>query len=126
MRILLDTHILLWWLAADQRLPKRANSLISDAVNDIFVSAASVWEIAIKAALGRIKADAIEVASAIGPSGFIELAVTAKHASEVSQLPLLHHDPFDRLLLAQCLSEPMRLLTHDKSLTRYSQLVIPV
>ena len=68
----------------------------------------------------------MEVASAVEPSGLIELVVTGKHAAQVSRLPLLHRDPFDRLLLAQSLTEPMRLLTHDKAPTRYSQLVILV
>ena len=126
MRLLLDTHIVVWWLADDKRLSRQADRLISDPHNEVFVSAASVWEISIKAALGRITADPAAIEAALAPSGFVELPITAKHAVQVARLPLYHHDPFDRILIAQSLVEPMRLLTHDDALARYGELVISV
>ena len=89
----------------------------------IYVSAASIWEIAIKARLGKIKGDPQQLVQAIADSGFIELPVSAQHAARVAQLPLHHHDPFDRLLVAQSLSEPLLLLTADVALAQYGGLV---
>jgi|SRR5579884_1544320 len=126
MRILLDTHLMLWWLASDRRLPKQAERLITDSDNEVYVSAASVWEIAIKSALGRIEGDVTEIEAALEPSGLIQLPINGKHAVQVSKLPLYHQDPFDRMLVAQSLVEPMRLLTHDRILERYGEMVILV
>jgi PIN domain nuclease of toxin-antitoxin system len=83
-------------------------------------------EVAIKASLGRIEADASELAAAIAPSGFVELPVTAAHAAGVAALPSRHGDPFDRLLVAQAMAEPLRLVTADTALAKYSDLVILV
>lgn len=124
MRVLLDTHILLWWLSDDPRLPPAAESMLTEADNEIYVSAASIWEIAIKAALGRIEADPIEIEREIVPSGFVELPVTGKHAAQVAKLPPHHRDPFDRLLMAQSLTEPMRLLTADRTLANYGGEIV--
>jgi PIN domain nuclease of toxin-antitoxin system len=89
----------------------------------VYVSAASIWEIAIKARLGKIEGDAQAFAAAIETSGFEELAVTAAHAAAVARLPLHHMDPFDRLLLAQAFSEPLRLVTADRALAAYGGAV---
>ena len=89
----------------------------------VYVSAASIWEIAIKAALGRIEADVPALTDAIAESGFAELPVRAQHAARVASLPLHHGDPFDRLLVAQALTEPLRLVTADAVLARYTELV---
>lgn len=126
MRILLDTHLMLWWLTSDRRLPKQAERLIADSDNEVYVSAASVWEIAIKSALGRIEGDVTEIEAALEPSGLVQLPIHGKHAVQVSKLPLYHQDPFDRMLVAQSLVEPMRLLTHDRILERYGEMVILV
>lgn len=126
MRILLDTHLMLWWLMSDRRLPKQAERLITDSDNEVYVSAASVWEIAIKSALGRIEGDVTEIEAALEPSGLVQLPINGKHAVQVSKLPLYHQDPFDRMLVAQSLVEPMRLLTHDRILERYGEMVILV
>jgi PIN domain nuclease of toxin-antitoxin system len=126
MRILLDTHLLLWWLEDDPRLPAAAEAFITDSGNIVFVSAASIWEIAIKAALGRLEADPMAIEAVLEPSGFEALPVTTKHAAEVSKLPLYHRDPFDRILVAQSLVEPMRLLTHDQALAQYGSMVLLV
>jgi len=126
MRVLVDTHILLWWLIDSRKLPEDAERIIKDKDNAIFVSAASIWEIAIKATLGQIEVDPFAIEAAIEPSGFVELPITGKHAAHVSKLPLHHRDPFDRILVAQSLMEPMRLLTGDQVLAQYGEMVLLV
>jgi PIN domain nuclease of toxin-antitoxin system len=118
MRLLLDTHVFLWAVTANRRLKSRTREFLSEA-DAVYVSAASIWEIAIKAKLGRIEADADSLAAAIDGSGFQELAVSARHAAAVSRLPLHHTDPFDRLLLAQAFLEPLRFVTVDATLAAY-------
>jgi PIN domain nuclease of toxin-antitoxin system len=125
MRLLLDTHVFLWALAGSPRLGADARRTI-EAAEAVCVSAASIWEIAIKARLGKVDADVDEVAAAIDASGFTELPVRAVHAAAVAKLPLHHGDPFDRLLVAQAVVEPLRLMTADAVLGRYSELVIQV
>jgi PIN domain nuclease of toxin-antitoxin system len=122
MRILLDTHVFLWAVAGSSQLKAGARKVILDA-DMVFVSAASIWEVAIKARLGKIEADPVAIAAAIEASGFIELPVRAAHAAKVSQLPMIHNDPFDRLLVAQAITEPLRLLTRDPVLSGYTDLV---
>jgi PIN domain nuclease of toxin-antitoxin system len=122
MRLLLDTQVYLWFLADSPKLSHEARARIASA-NDVFVSAASIWEATIKVGLGKLKADPRELVTGIQASGFSELPVTAAHAATVGQLKLAHHDPFDRLLVAQALSEPLRLLTADTVLRQYSDLV---
>ena len=124
MRLLLDTHLLLWALSAPSKLPARARTLV--AKGDVYVSAASVWEISIKSALGKLTADPREVLAALGPAGFIELPISGEHAARVLDLPPIHRDPFDRLLVAQALAEPMRLLTNDVVLAGYGDIVTVV
>lgn len=89
----------------------------------MYVSAASIWEIAIRAGLGKIEGDVEQMVDAIEGSGFLELSVTAAHAARVADLPLHHGDPFDRLIVAQAMTEPLALLTADDVLSRYSDLV---
>lgn len=125
MRLLLDTHIFLWAIAGSSQLKMPARRII-EAATDVYVSAASVWEVAIKARLGKIHADPREVAAAIEASGFVELPVRASHAAAVAQLPSHHNDPFDRLLVAQAIAEPLRLLTVDEMLAKYSDVVLLV
>lgn len=121
IRLLLDTQILLWALAGHRRLPREARRLIDD--HESIVSAASIWEIAIKVSIGRLDADPAAVQQALDPSGFEELAVTGEHAARVVQLPPHHRDPFDRLLVAQSLVEQLVLLTTDSQLAAYGSLV---
>ena len=125
MRLLLDTHIFLWAITGSTRLT-RATRRLMESADEVYVSAASVWEIAIKAGLGKVEADPDAVAAAIEPSGFLELPVHAAHAARVARLPPHHHDPFDRLLVAQALVEPLRLVTADSVLTQYGELVVLV
>jgi PIN domain nuclease of toxin-antitoxin system len=122
MRLLLDTQIFLWFLADSRRLKPPGRRRIREA-DVVYVSAASVWEASIKIALGKLDVDIDELVTQIPASGFVELAVAARHAAAVARLPRLHGDPFDRLLVAQAMTEPLHLLTADEALTAYSSLV---
>lgn len=126
MKILLDTHILLWWMADDRRLPRPARLAIEDPAHRVFVSIASLWETAIKFSLKRVVADPEALREAAERDGFSLLPIEARHCSAVARLPRHHSDPFDRLLVAQALVEPMQLLTHDAQLARYSDTVAVV
>ena len=123
MRLLLDTHVFLWAVAGSALLKPAARRTIESA-EQVYVSAASIWEVAIKAKLGKIKADQDELVDAIGTSGFLELPVRAAHAAGVARLELHHNDPFDRLLIAQAIAEPLKFLTADEGLARYGELVM--
>lgn len=125
MRVLLDTHILLWALTEPGKLAKETRALVEDPETEILFSAASIWELAIKATLGRLPSEARpkEIARAAIDSGFLELPVRAQAAALVAQLPPHHRDPFDRLLLAQAIEEPAKLCTVDKALAAYKDLV---
>lgn len=125
MRILLDTHVLLWAVGDSDRLPETTRRWLEDSNNEIFFSAASFWEIAIKAALGRadFQIDLAQILDVMPETGFSELLVSAQHAVEVHRLPPIHKDPFDRLLVAQSKVEPMLLLTNDELLVQYSDNV---
>lgn len=122
MRLLLDTHIFLWWLKDDKNLSKQAREFIIDA-EQIYISSASIWEAAIKIKLGKLIVNIRDLVTAIPESGFIELPVTVKHAAMVANLPEYHSDPFDRILISQATSEPLRFLTVDEKLAEYSELV---
>jgi PIN domain nuclease of toxin-antitoxin system len=121
MRILLDTHLLLWAMAASRKLPHTVKAQVLDPANDIYFSAASLWEIAIKRGLRRddFRIDLDALMAALRESGFLELPIAATHAVGVAQLPPIHKDPFDRLLVAQSMAEPMTLLTNDATLADY-------
>ncbi|MEQ5842231.1 type II toxin-antitoxin system VapC family toxin [Paraburkholderia acidicola] len=125
MRLLLDTHVFLWSVSDDRKLTKAARKLILDA-DEVFISSASIWEASIKAGLGKLHVDVNQLVSEIEASGFSELPVRAVHAAMVRDLPDIHRDPFDRLLVAQALSEPLRLVTADGQLSKYTDLVIAV
>jgi PIN domain nuclease of toxin-antitoxin system len=125
MRLLLDTHVFLWVVAGSPRLKPAARLLIERA-EAVYVSAASIWEVAIKVRLGKLQANPDELADAIDGSGFIELPVRAAHGAAVARLTPLHNDPFDRLLIAQALTEPLRLVTADETLASYSDVVMLV
>jgi PIN domain nuclease of toxin-antitoxin system len=120
-RILLDTHLLLWAVAEPRKLPPGARKRIDAA--EIFVSAASIWEVSIKAALGKLSADPAELLAEIEPAGFTLLPVTGEHAAAVARLPAVHSDPFDRMLVAQAKTEPLLLLTNDSLLAGYGDCV---
>jgi PIN domain nuclease of toxin-antitoxin system len=122
MRLLLDTHVLLWWLDDAALLPSEARRLIADPENTIFVSVASLWEIRIKQSLGKlVMPEAFD--QVLQESGFEMLSIDARHANAVVTLPLHHRDPFDRMLLAQAREENLLLLTSDRGLEPYGNPV---
>jgi PIN domain nuclease of toxin-antitoxin system len=125
MRLLLDTHVLLWALSDPRQLRKDARTAIEDPSNDVMFSAASIWEIAIKASLNRIdfKVSPEDITSAAFECGFTELPVHSAAAAFTAKLPAHHRDPFDRLLIAQAITEPAVLYTADAQLEVYSELV---
>ena len=125
MRLLLDTHLLLWALVEPEKLGAEVRALVEDLENEVLFSAASIWEVAIKAGLGRadFTVRPEEVAWGAVEAGFAELPVRAEVAARVADLPLHHRDPFDRLLVAQAMAGPMRLYTADPLLPPYSELV---
>lgn len=126
MNLLLDTHIALWAITDSPRLPAKARQLILVPENEVFVSAASIWEIAIKHGLGRgdMPISGPEALDYFRAASYRLLPVLPEHAAAVEVLPPHHADPFDRLLVAQALAEPLRLLTHDALLARYSDTVM--
>jgi PIN domain nuclease of toxin-antitoxin system len=129
LRLLLDTHVALWAITDDARLPANIRDLIADAQNSVQVSAASIWEIAIKHGLARgsrndMPISGAEAAHFFRASGYGLLAISADHAAAVEALPPLHSDPFDRLLVAQALTEPLKLITHDAKVAAYSEAIV--
>jgi PIN domain nuclease of toxin-antitoxin system len=131
VRLLLDTHIALWAVVDDRRLPADARALIADPANDVFVSAASLWEIAIKFALARGAPNDMPIPAQTAlvhfrAAGYQLLDIAPAHVVAVEGLPMRHADPFDRILVAQALTVPLRLLTHDRRVAQYSDTVIAV
>lgn len=122
MRLLLDTHLLLWAAASSKHLSGEARALLEDGGNEVYYSAASIWEIAIKSTLPRsdLRIDIDALREALPRMGLVELPVTAEHAARITRLPPIHRDPFDRMLVAQSIAEPLTLLTNDAVLGRYS------
>lgn len=123
MRILLDTHILLWWLADDELLSEGARSVIADASNEIVVSAATAWEVVIKQVLGKLTFDG-DLQQEIEEQGFTRLPINFEHALQISSLPAIHRDPFDRMLVAQARVEKLQLLTVDRNILQYPVNVV--
>ena len=121
MRLLLDTHLLLWAAASSKRLPGEARALLEDGGNEVYYSAASIWEIAIKSTLPRsdLRVDVDALREMLPRMGLTELPVTAEHAARITRLPPIHRDPFDRMLVVQSIAEPLTLLTNDAVLARY-------
>lgn len=119
MRLLLDTHVFLWWLTDNRRLSREAKRAITDPDSVVHVSAANCWEIAIKASLGKLKIAGADIESEIAANGFVELAITARHAFSAGRLPRHHDDPFDRMLVAQAEAEKLVLVTHDEIFRSY-------
>jgi PIN domain nuclease of toxin-antitoxin system len=121
MKLLLDTHLLLWGAGAPERLPQEARALIDDPNHQLLFSAASLWEIAIKQGLGRadFRADPALLRRGLLDNGYAELAITGRHAVAVAGLPPLHRDPFDRMLVAQATADGLLLITVDPLVARY-------
>lgn len=119
MKLLLDTHTFLWWLQDKPILSQEVKRLIGDHDNQVYVSAANIWEIAIKVRLGKLEVDG-DVLDEIGANGFLELPITAAHAQTAGSLPRYHDDPFDRMLIAQASREGMVLVTRDNLFGPYA------
>ena len=120
MRLLLDTHVLLWWLADPSKLGREARDAIRDPQNRVYFSAVNIWEISIKSALGKLPpVDRAEVQQALQSDSIESLSITASHAWRTAQLPFHHHDPFDRILIAQAAEESLTLVTRDGKLQQY-------
>ena len=119
MQLLLDTHILLWWLSDDRKLAKSAREIIANPNNDVLVSSASVWEISIKTGLGRLEIELDDLEDAIVKNGFRPLPIGLRHAVTAGRLPTVHRDPFDRMLVAQASVEELRVISHDQVFERY-------
>lgn len=125
MNLLLDTHAFLWWLADDPRLGAEARREISDPASIVHVSAASLWEIAIRQALGKLQVESADLAAEVTANGFVELAITGRHALEAGALPRHHDDPFDRMLVAQALTDDLVLVTRDRAIESYEARTLP-
>ncbi len=123
MDLLLDTHVLLWWLADDAQLTDKACELIAAPENMVFVSVASAWEIAIKQTLGKLTIGG-DLEAVVIEEGFTTLPISFKHATETHSLPPIHSDPFDRMLVAQARVEALHLLTADRRVLKYPANVI--
>jgi PIN domain nuclease of toxin-antitoxin system len=121
MRFLLDTHLVLWASGRPDRLPAAASDILNDAANALLFSVVSIWEAAIKHALKRDDFDnePLQLRTGLLDSGYAELPITGPHAAAVANLPHIHRDPFDRLLIAQAIVEGITLLTADPLLARY-------
>jgi len=128
MKLLLDTHILLWSAGQPEKLSDQARSLLLDASNELFFSAASIWEIVIKRGLWRddFKVDPLRLLKQLVINGYEEVAVSSDHALAVDVLPALHKDPFDRILIAQARTEGMLLLTADGQVSLYGAGIMTV
>ncbi len=123
MKLLLDTHILLWWLAGDPALTPTQCMAIEDKRNSCFVSAATIWEISIKSGLGKLYVPS-EYLEVLTSQGFFQLPISWAHSQAVSKLPVIHKDPFDRILIAQAQIEGMTLVCNDPLIAKYEVLVI--
>ena len=125
MRLLLDTHALLWWLLGDNALSAAAQAAVANEANQTFVSAVTAWEIAIKHKQGRLPSAArliVDLDDMIARQGFMELSITIRNAESAGGLPLFHKDPFDRMLIAQALAENLMLVSNEVIFDRYGAL----
>lgn len=123
MKLLLDTHILLWWLTQDQKLSQTEIETIADSDNVVFVSAATAWEMAVKKMIGKLEAPD-DLPTALAANDFLELPITIEHSQKLYQLPLHHHDPFDRIMVAQAIAEDLTFMTRDTKISLYEIKII--
>lgn len=124
MRLLLDTHALLWWLVDDPRIGAVARTLIEDPLNDVLVSVGSLWEIVVNSRIGKLQADIREIADALPGEGFALLDIAPLHLTTLATLPQHHRDPFDHLLIAQAIAEGAGFVSDDRNAARYPVEVI--
>jgi PIN domain nuclease of toxin-antitoxin system len=124
LRLLLDTHVLLWWLSDNRRLGATARAAVGDPDNDVYVSAATVWECALKRALGKLTVPD-DLSGEIQRSGFDALPIGSRHAEAAGALPRHHDDPFDRMLVAQAMEEGLTLTSADPRFGAYDVPMLP-
>lgn len=124
MKLLLDTHVILWWLGAPESIAAGARQAIATSTHVIFISAASIWEMSIKQELGKLTLPG-DPLNEVASLGFVWLPVNPEHAWRAGQLPAIHRDPFDRLLIAQADVESMVLVTRDTNIPKYGVAVLP-
>jgi PIN domain nuclease of toxin-antitoxin system len=124
LRLLLDTHVWLWWLADDRRLGRRARQALANPRSEVYVSAASAWEVAIKEALGKLRLGKEDLETEIAANGFLELPIRTRHALIAGRLAPIHEDPFDRMLVAQARVEDLVVVTADPVFERYGVPVL--
>jgi PIN domain nuclease of toxin-antitoxin system len=124
MKFLLDTHALLWWLADDNQLGRRARELVEDPGNDVLISMVSLWEIAVKARIGKLQADIGEITGAVQQEGFTLLDIAMTHLLTLAGLPMHHRDPFDHLLIAQAITEDATFISEDRNTARYPVRIV--
>jgi PIN domain nuclease of toxin-antitoxin system len=122
LKLLLDTHAAIWWLAGDRRLSRAARAAIADAGIEAGVSVASIWEASIKRTAGRLRGP--DLASALSAAGLPFLHIDERHAKVAGELPLVHRDPFDRMLVAQASVERLSIVTADEQIPKYDVPVI--
>jgi PIN domain nuclease of toxin-antitoxin system len=125
VKILLDSHAFLWWLAEDPKLSADARKAVADPSSIIHVSAATLWELSIKAALGKLDLDGANLVEEIGENDFVELPMTARHSLAAATLPRHHGDPFDRMLIAQAQLEDLTIVTRDPAFRAYGISILP-
>jgi PIN domain nuclease of toxin-antitoxin system len=125
VRLLLDTHVFLWWLNDDPKLNEAARAAISAPTAKVWISAATIWEASIKKEVGKLQINRGDLVEEISANGFIELPISARHASVSAELPKHHKDPFDRMLIAQAQVEELILVTRDSVLKDYDVQILP-
>ena len=125
MKLLLDSHAFLWWLSEDPKLRVGARQAVADPSSIVHVSAATVWELSIKASLGKLDLDGADLVEEIGENDFVELPMTARHSFAAATLPRHHDDPFDRMLIAQARIEGLTIVTRDPAFGAYGVSTLP-
>ena len=125
MKLLLDSHAFLWWLVEDPKLAVEARQAMADPASTVHVSAATVWELSIKATLGKLDLDGADLVEEIEANDFVELPMTARHALAEGTLPRHHEDPFDRMLIAQARIEGLTVVTRDPAFRAYGVAILP-
>lgn len=125
MKLLLDSHAFLWWLIDNPRLTAMARRVMADSSSAVYVSAATVWELSVKAALGRLDLGDLDLADEIEANDFIDLPIAARHGAAAARLPRHHADPFDRVLIAQAELEGLTIVTRDAAFNAYGVAILP-
>ena len=125
MKLLLDSHAFLWWLTEDPKLSTEAKQVVADPSSVVHVSAATIWELSIKAALGKLDLGGANLVEEIEENDFLELPITARHSLAAATLPRHHDDPFDRMLIAQARLEGLMVVTRDPAFRAYDITLVP-